>query len=46
MEYEGKNKKLTVICQGKSWTHTSEDFPTEAYFVFTLSKDRKVCLLN
>ena len=45
MEYDGELKRLTVTCEGKSWIHTSDDFPTEARFVFTLAPGRKVRLV-
>ena len=37
MEYDGRNKRLVVTCEGNDWTHTDPTFPTEGFFVFSLS---------
>ena len=38
MIYDGCNKRLTISCEGKAWIHVDSDWPTEAFFVFSLNE--------
>ena len=38
MIYDGCNKRLTISCGGREWNHQDLDWPTEAFFVFSLEK--------